>query len=224
MKVDFDEHSLTYRQEINESIGFFKKDDSFFDYMKLYYFTNYVIKKQSSEILDFGCGIGKLSSLLSEKFNLSTIYGYDISQKSLDLARKNTCNRKNIFFIDKLYDGRLYDFIIVSNVFHHIQPRERMKILLELKTLLKPDGQIVVFEHNPMNPVTRYVVSRCAFDVDAHLIWRCNFIKTAKSCNLKVVNKMYILFFPWLLEIFRFLERFLHKLPLGAQYMLILGK
>ena len=36
--------------------------------------------------------------------------------------------------------------------------------------MLKPGGMLFVFEHNPLNPLTRHAVNTCVFDENAHLI------------------------------------------------------
>jgi hypothetical protein len=35
---------------------------------------------------------------------------------------------------------------------------------------LKEDGHFIIFEHNPINPVTRHLVKNCPFDADAVLL------------------------------------------------------
>ncbi len=36
-------------------------------------------------------------------------------------------------------------------------------------SVLKKKGRVYIFEHNPYNPVTRYLVATCEFDRDAVL-------------------------------------------------------
>lgn len=224
-KVDFDNYSLNYRDVLKKSLGYFGKNDEFFDKLKLFYIEKWAIKySEVKDILEFGCGIGKLASLLAKKFPHANVYGYDQSKKSLAVAKEENIRNKNISFGDELLEIKKFDLIVISNVFHHIPHKERVPTLTFLKELLKGKGKIIIFEHNPLNPLTCFIVKICPFDVDAELISRYKFIKTAKSCNLKVINKMYILFTPWSLTIFRCLERFLHQIPLGAQYMLLLEK
>jgi hypothetical protein len=77
-----------------------------------------------------------------------------------------------------------------------------------------------IFEHNPLNPLTRYVFEHCVFDRDAEMIPRNKLIEEAAGAGLSVRNKEYTLFFPKPLAAFRPLERWLGWLPLGAQYYL----
>lgn len=43
---------------------------------------------ENSQILDFGCGIGNSIGIMKTYFPNSTIYGADISEKSITLAQK----------------------------------------------------------------------------------------------------------------------------------------
>ena len=75
-----------------------------------------------------------------------------------------------------------------------------------------------IFEHNPLNPLTRYVFERCPFDVNAKMIPRRELIDLARNAGLKVAAMSFTLFFPKPLKFFRPIERWLGWLPLGAQY------
>jgi hypothetical protein len=55
-------------------------------------------------------------------------------------------------------------------VLHHVPPADREALLARVATKLAPGGKLVVFEHNPWNPLTRKVVAECAFDADAVLL------------------------------------------------------
>lgn len=138
------------------------------------------------------------------------------------VAKKENSELKNIYFIDELSEKQKYNFIIAANVFHHIKLAERKDALLKLKKLLKPSGKIIIFEHNPLNPITRRIVKECSFDKDAEIILRGEFIKLAEACDLKTELKRYIVFFPWASNLLRNLEHLLKFVPLGAQYMLVL--
>lgn len=220
----FDKHAQNYRDTLKTSLGCFGKSDTFFDTHKINYIKDWVVSSsQPYDILDFGCGIGKLTCLLAKDFQQSTVYGYDTSKESLSIAREENAGLRNIYFINELSGEQKYDLVIAANVFHHIKPAERIGELTKMKGLLKPAGKIIIFEHNPFNPVTRYIVSRCPFDSDAELIWCHKFIKLAAACGLKVEFKRYILFFPWYSRLLKNIEyQLLMHFPLGAQYMLLL--
>jgi len=223
--VDFDDCSQEYIELLNASIRLSGEKASYFDIYKLNCVKRWACRPQRlSMTLDFGCGIGRLSNLLARTYPRSKVYGYDISLRSIKLAREKWGHLKNLVFDSRLPDAGLCDLITAANVFHHIRREDRRKILIQLRTLLKPDGTIALFEHNPFNPLTLHVVKNCPFDADANLISLGQFVKLALDSGLKVYRKRYIVFFPKPLQFLRKLEPFLGFLPLGAQYMLILKR
>lgn len=223
-RVDFDEVANSYQHLLNASLSLSGEEDGYFDFYKLTCLKHWLWDSDpGAMILDFGCGIGKLASLMAQAYPLSKIWGYDISNESISLARKRWRNLNNLFFKDGFSDLDAYDLITVANVFHHIARGERQMVLSRLQGLLNKKGVVLIFEHNPFNPLTRYVVRNCAFDVDAELISLGEFMRLAATCKLEVQQKHYIVFFPRFLRYFRKIEPFLRFIPIGAQYMLVLG-
>jgi hypothetical protein len=74
-----------------------------------------------------------------------------------------------------LVDGKLgpdskFDLVIASYVFHHIPPQDWQMAIRYCYSRLKEDRHFIIFEHNPINPVTRHLVKNCPFDADAVLL------------------------------------------------------
>ncbi len=111
------------------------------------------------------------------------------------------------------------DLVFSSCVFHHIDAAAHIALLTELKRVLSPQGgRLIIFEHNPINPVTRYIVATCPFDEDAVLIGAGDFKARQSQAGLRRVRAVYTGFFPNALKALRPLEGVLGWLPLGAQY------
>jgi len=83
---------------------------------------------------------------------------------------------------------------------------------------LKRGGQFIIFEHNPINPVTRHLVKNCPFDADAVLLSMRETIELNRNANLNVDESSYCLFFPQQLAVLRPFEKYLRWLPIGGQY------
>jgi hypothetical protein len=78
-------------------------------------------------------------------------------------------------------------------------------------------GLVVVFEHNPWNPLTRKVVRNIDFDEGVELVTRNSLARSFRRVGLTPAEERYLLFTPW--KALDRYERFLHWLPLGAQYV-----
>jgi len=221
----FDKHFADYNKVLAKSLGLTSDDGcDFFDNYKVDFIEGQFTSKSRYRILDFGCGIGKLSVLLAKTFSNSQVFGYDISEKTLLFAQKSNDKIPNLSFINNLSVNQQYDIILGANVFHHVKKSERYSTLKKINKLLQPNGTIIIFEHNPFNPLTRYIVNRCPFDVDAELISRQEFVKLTCHCGLGVKLRRYVVMFPWDFKIFRIIERIFSQVPFGAQYVLLLTK
>ena len=63
-------------------------------------------------------------------------------------------------------------------VLHHVPMSNRFKLVNEMVRVARPQGIVAIFEHNPLNPLTRHAVNSCELDKDAILLpptrqWRC---------------------------------------------------
>ena len=77
---------------------------------------------------------------------------------------------------------------------------------------------LAVWEHNPYNPVTRYIVATCPFDENAVLITATELAKCERKAGFRHITTRYCGFFPGPLAALRRLETAISWLPLGAQY------
>jgi len=81
-------------------------------------------------------------------------------------------------------------------------------------------GLVVVFEHNPVNPLTRIAANRFRLRGKSALLGRGAVARLFTDSGLEVVDSRYIVFFPWRSQALDRLERRLAAVPLGAQYVL----
>ena len=103
-------------------------------------------------------------------------------------------------------------------VFHHIEPRQHERLFTEIRRVLKPSGYLMIYEHNPFNPLTLRAVNTCPFDENAILIRARTLRGRLASVGFEQLQIRYRVFFPKMLHRFRYLEDSLGWLPLGAQY------
>ena len=77
----------------------------------------------------------------------------------------------------------------------------------------------MIFEHNPLNPLTRRAVAGCEFDRDAVLLRRSESERLLRGAGLRDPEGAYIVFFTRDSERLQRVERLLGGVPLGAQYV-----
>jgi SAM-dependent methyltransferase len=224
-KAEFDAVALDYERQHASSIRFSGEETGFFSEYKAVDTRRTVdaAHRHPSDILDFGSGIGNAVAPLRRQFPAARLTCLDVSEESLNLSR--SCNGDAASYC--VYDGRqiprdigAFDLIYTACVFHHIPAEQHVDLLRQLKGLLRPGGIFILFEHNPWNPVTRYVVKNCPFDENAVLITAPTMRSRVRAAGFEKCAIRYRLFFPKGLAFLRPTERFLAALPLGAQYFL----
>lgn len=226
-KISPADYKDSYKDEIQQAISFIGQDLDFFTEVKVNHILclsqAYIGDPASLRVLDVGCGIGITDTLLSPLFE--KMYGVDIDEGIIEMASK-----RNPAVTYKKYDGQTlpfpantFDLVFAIGVMHHVPPDEWSNLLHEMKRVAKKGGLLVVFEHNPYNPLTRHVVRRVAFDKDAVLLSRKKIRNLFIKNSLKVIAESYIIFFPFRAKIFPLIEKKLHWCPLGAQHF-VAGK
>lgn len=165
-----------------------------------------------------GCGVGTTDKNLTGTFtNLS---GCDVSEDSIEVAKNNnpTVEYKTYNGETLPFEDNTFDVVFTINVMHHVPPESWDRFLSECKRVLKKGGRFIVFEHNPLNPLTLKAVKACPFDKDAVLLKMDHMKELVSKSTLSVRSSSYIIFFPFKGKVFRLIEKLLFWLPLGAQY------
>jgi SAM-dependent methyltransferase len=209
----FDRHAATYHEAHAASIKASGEPTTYFAEYKIRCLERMGAK---APILDFGCGIGNLTEQLVKAYD--DVHGYDPSTESLRMAEPRA---PGAIFHDHIQSipNAAFATAILAGVLHHVAPAERAALLGDVKSKLSAGGRIVVFEHNPWNPLTRRVVANCPFDDDAILLWPWELKRVLHDAGFVDVDLRYIVFFPKFLAALRPLEPKLARLFLGAQTM-----
>jgi ubiquinone/menaquinone biosynthesis C-methylase UbiE len=218
----FDEIAPNYRQIHNQTIGFSGADSDHFSEQKVAHVRR--VESGSPDILDLGCGDGNSAVFFGKYFPNSRYFGIDSSAKSVVVARAKEVSGAKFACYDGEripYGENLFDLVFIACVLHHI-PRERhTSVLREVRRVLKPGGRVYVFEHNPLNPVTRKVVRDCPFDEGVVLLNVKYTKERLVDAGFRDEKIAFTIFFPRhsIFRPFLGLERYLAWLPLGGQYV-----
>jgi SAM-dependent methyltransferase len=219
--TEFDAYADEYAELIRDPIRErFAATNRFFFERKIQvirkFYRGQGIDTQKLTWLDVGCGQGDLLRLGKTQF--ASAIGTDPSARMLescsDLEVRCQPSPESLPF-----DDNSFDFVTAVCVYHHIPEERRLPFTREVLRLLKPGGIFCVIEHNPLNPVTRLIVSRTPVDADAQLLSARETRRLLASAGSTVVDTQYFLFFPERIhQYLRPLEERLSALPLGGQY------
>lgn len=101
--------------------------------------------KDGQEVLDFGCGTGKITREIEKDFPKCKFSGVDVSNIAINIAKKRFPNHK-FFTIEDGYrlpfKNDTFDFIIALDVVEHVYNTE--KTFSELTRVLKHRGKILI--------------------------------------------------------------------------------
>lgn len=169
-------------------------------------------------VLDLGCGVGSITRRVARADRRVT--GVDVAFAPLLRARREVAAARFVRF-----DGRrlpfqtgCFDLVVAVCVLHHVRPSDRALLVAEMARVTRSTGVVAVFEHNPRNPLTRWIVGRCAFDRDAILLGGRELTDLFRSAGLAELERRYILFGPWAGRLWGRIERSLSWLPMGTQF------
>jgi trans-aconitate methyltransferase len=178
-----------------------------------------------SSVLDYGCGVGGSVPFLKEILRPDRILGVDIAPQML-LQASWEHSEKTVTFANCHHSFAHSEFHLAfcNGVFHHIPPAQRPAALRYIHDALIPEGVLALWENNPWNPATRYLMGRCEFDSDAVPITLSKAKKLLFGNGFHVMDSSTYFYFPRWLKGVRGLEPALSRLPLGAQYLVLARK
>lgn len=171
MGHEFDQFAKDYREIHTQNVEKLSGADS--DYFSKYKIEEIKTLLVGKRVLDLGCGDGTSAKYIDEICEVESYTGIDVSEQSIAEATKQSIDG----FTFLAYDGETipfednsFDVVFIACVLHHIDPAQRVNILRECRRVLSDDGKIIIFEHNPRNPLTLKTVKDCPFDEGVVLV------------------------------------------------------
>jgi SAM-dependent methyltransferase len=227
LNPEFDRYAADYDAALERGLSISGEGKDYFARERLLHLARCLERLgfRPDRALDFGCGIGSTAPMFLEVFpELRRLVGIDVSAQSLDVARRLNGESRVEFRLMSEHSPRGdLDLAYCNGVFHHLPPERRAGYVREIHDGLRPGGLFALFENNPWNPGTRYVMRRISFDRDAITLSPPTAQRLVAAGGFELVRTDFLFLFPRALSWLRPLERVVRKLPLGAQY-LVLGR
>jgi ubiquinone/menaquinone biosynthesis C-methylase UbiE len=219
---EFDRYRESYDEAVNRAIAFSGQKAESFTRAKasdlLRTIASHFNSPRQLSLLDVGCGIGNYHPFLTPV--VGAVSGVDVSRACIAKAQeRNPTVSYAVYDGDHLpYQDQQFDVTFCVCVLHHVPPERWPQFVNEMRRVTRTGGLIVVYEHNPKNPLTRKVVRDCEFDRDAVLLTmaQARQLLTAAGC-LDVATRS-ILTLPPIGGFVETLDGLFAKLPLGSQY------
>ncbi len=223
-KTEFDQFADEYSDLHATNIKVSGETPDFFAEYKVVDTAKHLKNKCINEnfrILDFGAGVGNSIPFFLKYFSGAKLVCADVSEKSLNIAQARHPDLAEYTLFNGInlpFKNESFDVVFTACVFHHIAAEEHIGLFKEVLRVLKRNGTFIIFEHNPLNPLTVRAVNTCEFDKNAVLISKQKLKRNLQESGFIQITSRYRIFFPRFMRALRVFEPLIAWLPLGAQY------
>jgi len=225
--ADFDRYAAEYDAALARGLSVSGEDKEHFARGRVDWLAGCLarLNVHAKTVLDFGCGTGSATPFLLGMPGMTSLVGVDVSARSLDHARQEHGGAAARFQLFSEYQPNgTFDLAFCNGVFHHIPITDRPAAVQYIARALRPGGMFAMWENNPWNPGTRYVMSRIPFDRDAVTLTPREARALVRANGFDIVDTTFLFIFPRALRWLRALEPPLARLPFGAQYQVLCRK
>lgn len=223
---DFDIYAQNYDEALALGLSFTGETKDYYAAGRVAWLAKRLAarKHRVRTVMDFGCGTGSGVPYLFDGLGARLVHGVDVSAASLETARDTHTRDGATFALIEERIGATFDLAFCNGVFHHIPVAERHDAAAYVHDALLPGGLFALWENNPWNLGTRYIMSRVPFDRDAIMMSPPATRRLLRDAGFDIVRTDYLFIFPHLLRALRPLERALSPFPLGGQYLVLARK
>lgn len=100
-----------------------------------------------SNVLEVGCGIGTVSNLMIKSTPQGKFVGCDISEGSIEVAKKLNPQANAQFFVSDMSDFTSdikFDFVVFPDVLEHIPVNEHSKLFENIAKVCTPNAKVLI--------------------------------------------------------------------------------
>jgi SAM-dependent methyltransferase len=225
-KAEFDAYAENYDEALAQGLSFTGETKDYYAAGRVAWLAKRLAARKHvvRSVMDFGCGTGSGVPFLFDGLGAKVVHGVDVSAASLETARATHTREGASFAMIEERIPPTFDLAFCNGVFHHIPVAERHKAAAYVHDALVPGGMFALWENNPWNIGTRYIMSRVPFDRDAITLTPPQTRRLLRDAGFDIVRTYYLFVFPHALRALRPLEPMLAFLPLGGQYLVLARK
>jgi SAM-dependent methyltransferase len=223
----FDGYAEGYDHALAQGLSVSGEDKDFFARGRIVWLAQCLktLQAEPAAVMDFGCGTGSATKFFLDLIRVESVLGLDTSAKSLEVAiRAHSAGSARFLVFSRYEPNEQIDLAFCNGVFHHIPPNERAAAVNYIYRSVRPGGFFALWENNPWNPGTRYVMSRIPFDRDAITLTPFEARALVQSGGFEILRTDFLFIFPRVLKWLRWIEPLTSRLPLGAQYQILCRK
>src|SRR5262245_26759092 len=178
VKAEFDAYADGYGAGMDNGLKRFvgKSADTFL-WVKARWLCRFLARHRRQngvpvKLLDYGCGVAAFLRQLKQLGFAGELRGCDISRGML-IEAERAWDLGPLPPLDLVpgtvlpYPDQQFDVVVACAVVHHVPLQDRTTVYREIARVLSPGGSFVLFEHNPYNPITQWVVRHTPIDQNA---------------------------------------------------------
>lgn len=99
-------------------------------------------------VIEIGCGIGTVSSLILKEVTSGSFVGVDISAESIEMAKKFNSKHKNAQFLvndmSSFSHATKFDFVVLPDVLEHIPVEQHHNLFKVISQITTPDAVVLI--------------------------------------------------------------------------------
>jgi SAM-dependent methyltransferase len=142
-------------------------------------------------VLDVGCGTGALAERLAQRGYV--VSGVDPSAGMLEVLRARSPNVTAVQGSGTAlpFAADSFDLVVSVATMHHIAaPADVRRTLSEMARVCRPDGRILIWDHNPRNPYWSHLMARVPQDTgEERLIPEAELFDGLRAAGTTIVSR-----------------------------------